>query len=83
MQGYLSRDGTPPSELLATGRAEVRVYGVELMEDSVVAIRPGLDVKLASGERLSARRILLATGSRDELPDIPGVAERWGRDLLH
>ena len=83
MQGYLSRDGMPPSDLLATGRAEVRAYGAEVIEDRVVAISPGFHVDLRSGERLSARRILLATGSRDELPDIPGVAERWGRDLLH
>lgn len=39
--------------------------------------------RLAGGEQLSARRILIATGSRDELPDIPGVQERWGKDLLH
>jgi thioredoxin reductase len=44
---------------------------------------PGFHVSLADGPSLSTRRILVATGLRDELPDLPGVRERWGRDLLH
>lgn len=83
MHGFLSRDGMPPADLLASGRAEVRGYGVELIDDRVVGIKPGFSVSLVDGQSLSARRILIATGSRDELPEIPGVAERWGRDLLH
>jgi thioredoxin reductase len=83
MQGFLSRDGMPPADLLAAGRVEVTGYGVELVEDQVVAIESGLIVHLAGGRVLQARRILVATGVRDELPEIPGVRERWGRDLLH
>jgi thioredoxin reductase len=83
MQGFLSRDGMPPAELLAAGRAEVRGYGVVLIEDRVRSIEPGFTVQLSGGGVLTARRILLATGVGDELPDIPGVRERWGRDLLH
>lgn len=83
MQGFLSRDGMPPADLLAAGRAEVGGYGVELIEDRVVGIEAGFDVRLAGGQVLNARRILVATGVRDELPEIPGVRERWGRDLLH
>lgn len=83
MQGFLSRDGMPPADLLATGRAEVRRYGVELIDDRVDRIETGFVVRTAGGADLDARRILIATGVRDELPDIPGVHERWGRDLLH
>jgi thioredoxin reductase len=83
MQGFLSRDGMSPADLLAAGRAEVRGYGVELVDDQVVAIDNGFVVRLAGGRVLSARRILVATGVGDELPDITGVRERWGRDLLH
>jgi thioredoxin reductase len=83
MQGFLSRDGMPPAELLAAGRAEVTGYGVEIFEDTVSSIEPGFTVTLASGPVISARRILVATGIGDELPDIPGVRDRWGRDLLH
>jgi thioredoxin reductase len=83
MQGYLSRDGMPPSELLAVGRAEVTGYGVEIIEDVVLDIEPGFTVRLGNGGALAARRILVATGVGDEVPDIPGVRERWGIDLLH
>src|SRR3954449_5828573 len=83
MQGFLSRDGMPPADFLAAGRAEAAGYGVELVEGHVESIEAGFSVRLAGGRVLTARRILVATGSRDELPDIPGIRERWGRDLLH
>jgi thioredoxin reductase len=73
----------PPADLLAAGRVEVSGYGVELVEDRVVGLEAGFIVRLAGGRVLQARRVLVATGVRDELPDIPGVRERWGRDLLH
>jgi thioredoxin reductase len=83
MHGFLSRDGMPPRELLAAGRAEVVSYGGRLIDDTVVGIEPGFQVWLANGSQLRARQVVVATGLRDELPDIPGVRERWGRDLLH
>lgn len=83
MQGFLSRDGMAPSELVAAGRVEVAGYGVELIDDTVVGIEHGFFVRLAGGQVLKARRILVATGVRDEWPDLPGVRERWGKDLLH
>ena len=73
----------PPADLLAAGRAEVTGYGVELIDDQVAGIEAGFFVRLAGGRVLKARRILVATGVSDELPEIPGVRERWGRDLLH
>jgi thioredoxin reductase len=73
----------PPGDLLAIGRAEVSGYGVEMIDDVVVRIVPGFTVHLGAGQVLAARRILVATGAGDRLPDIPGVRERWGRDLLH
>lgn len=83
MHGFLSRDGMPPHDLLAVGRSEVSGYGGSLIDDTVVGVEPGFHVRLANASPLGARRILVATGLRDELPDIPGVGERWGRDLLH
>ena len=86
MQGFLSRDGMPPRDLLAAGRDEVQRYGGRLITGAVAAVAsgagPGFRVTLADGPGLDARRVLVATGLRDELPDIPGVRERWGRDLL-
>jgi len=58
-------------------------YGVEVIEDTVLGIDAGFVVRLGSGKVLRARRVLVAAGVRDALPDIPGVQERWGRDLLH
>jgi thioredoxin reductase len=83
MQGFLSRDGMPPTDFLEVGRDEVTTYGVEIIDGVVTRIEPGFVVRLASGETLAARRVLLTTGVSDDLPAIPGVRERWGRDLLH
>jgi len=83
MHGFLSRDGMPPAELLELARQEAGGYGVELVSDEVVSVEPAFSVGLESGETIHARRLLLATGATDELPEIPGVRERWGRDFLH
>jgi thioredoxin reductase len=86
MQGFLSRDGLAPAALLAAGRDEVASYGGRVLSGAVtgVAAGPGprFEVRLAAGGRVSARRLLVATGLRDEIPDIPGLRERWGRDVL-
>ncbi|GAA2635430.1 NAD(P)/FAD-dependent oxidoreductase [Streptomyces vastus] len=87
MQGYLSRDGMSPAEFLAEGRREIQRYGVGLVQDraaDVVRDDAGeFDVTLASGRTVHARRLVVATGLADELPSVPGVAERFGRDVLH
>ena len=87
MHGYLSRDGLPPGELLAAGRQEVSSYGGEIVNGTVSGVVPdgpdGFRVNLAGGQPISARRVLVTTGLRDELPDIPGLRDRWARDVLH
>ncbi|MEU6477042.1 NAD(P)/FAD-dependent oxidoreductase [Streptomyces sp. NPDC047017] len=87
MQGYLSRDGMSPAEFLAVGRAEIARYGVELVRDRAVdAVRDRdgeFDVTLAGGRTVHARQLVVATGLKDELPAVPGLAGRFGRDVLH
>ena len=83
MHGFLSRDGMPPADLLAVGRDEAAAYEVEFFSGNVVSIEPGFSITLAEGERVDARRLLIATGATDEVPPIPGLRERWGKDLLH
>jgi thioredoxin reductase len=86
MQGFLSRDGLAPSELIAAGRAEIDGYGAKQITGAVTDVYrtdSGFRIERADGAPLSARRVLVATGLRDEIPDVPGVRERWGRDLLH
>ncbi|MEV8021081.1 NAD(P)/FAD-dependent oxidoreductase [Streptomyces sp. NPDC086554] len=86
MQGFLSRDGMPPAALLDVGRAEVSGYGVHLIEGKAETVQPeprSFSLQLAGGPVLRTRHVVLATGLRDELPEIPGIRERWGRDVLH
>ena len=93
MQGFLGSDGLPPSDLLAAGRSEVTGYGGHLVSGTVATITEcaqtgahalrRFNVTLEDGTALRTRRVLVTTGLRDEVPDIPGVRERWGRDLLH
>ncbi|WP_331272370.1 methyltransferase domain-containing protein [Motilibacter aurantiacus] len=87
MHNYLGREGTPPRELLAIGRAEAAAYGVEVVDGRVTGVErlegPRFRVALADGRSVEARRLLVATGLADELPDVPGLRERWGRDVLH
>ncbi|KUG57495.1 methyltransferase type 11 [Serinicoccus chungangensis] len=87
MHGYLGREGAAPSELVAVGRDEVRGYGGEILTGRVLAVHPAVDgrfrVQLSGGHTLLARRVLAATGIVDELPDIEGVAQRWGQDVIH
>ncbi|WP_218581832.1 NAD(P)/FAD-dependent oxidoreductase [Nocardia cyriacigeorgica] len=86
VHGLLGREGMPPGELLERGRSEVRGYGGEVVTGEVsTAVRDGdgFAVTLTDGRSTRARRILLASGLTDVLPDIPGLHERWGRDVLH
>ena len=89
VHNFLSRDGTPPSELYAAGRAEVRRYGGLVEAGRVTALardgeRFGVRIGARASQRtVTARRLLVATGVRDVLPDVPGLAARWGIDVLH
>ncbi|MFE9107675.1 NAD(P)/FAD-dependent oxidoreductase [Actinomadura geliboluensis] len=85
MQGFFTRDGMPPAQLLETGRTEVRGYGGEIMSGTVERAAgnaaDGFVLTLADGERLRGRRLVVTTGVTDVLPDVPGLQERWGREV--
>ena len=85
--GFLGQDGRTPAEILETARVQVLGYpSAELRRDEVTGVaarKGGFDVEFASGTAASARRVVLATGVVDELPDLPGLRERWGRTVLH
>jgi thioredoxin reductase len=90
MQGFLGSDGLPPAELIARGRAEVASYGVELIAGTVTAVAPSgippkstsaqrrFQVTLSDGSVLETRAVLVTTGLRDEIPDVPGVRAAVG-----
>jgi thioredoxin reductase len=86
VHNYLSRNGTPLGELLEVGREEVARYGGEIVAGRVDAAAKhgeGFLVTLDNGRAVRARRLMVTTGLVDELPAVPGIAERWGRDVLH
>lgn len=86
IHNFLTRDGMTPAEFRAAGRAEVERYGGRIVDGEVTSAaraEAGFAVTLADGSTHEARRLLVTTGLVDELPDIPGLAERWGTTLLH
>jgi thioredoxin reductase len=85
--GFLTQDGRPPAEIAADAREQLMNYpNVEWMhgtaEDARVATDGRLEFRVGT-EAISAHRLILATGVRDELPPVPGLAERWGRSIFH
>lgn len=86
IHGFLSREGLAPRELLRIGREEIEGYGGRIVSDLVTGVRRAGErfvVETAGGRSQGARRLLVTTGLVDELPDVSGVRERWGRDVLH
>lgn len=91
IHGLLGNEGTPPAEFLARGRAEVRTYGGLVVPATVRDARaiPSEDgdlrfrIELTDGRAIEARRVVVATGLRDELPAIPGLAAHWGHGVVH
>ncbi len=84
---FLTRDGIAPLELRRIARDQLATYpSVEVRNVPVTNACASGDrfrVTLADGSELSARRLILATGVRDLLPEIPGVKERYGRSIFH
>lgn len=86
LHGYLTRDGTPPLELLRLGREELDRYGIVVQTVTVTDVERGeggFEVTVDRGTRLLARAVLLATGVRDHLPAVPGLAECYGITVHH
>jgi thioredoxin reductase len=89
LHGYLTRDGVAPQELLAIGRRELERY--ETVEFRVVEVCDAcwrkeenrFEVVLATGERVRSRKLLLATGVADKLPEIAGIHELYGKSVFH
>jgi thioredoxin reductase len=88
LHGFLTRDGTPPLELLRLGRDELDRYGVELRHGRVVTARGlkdpiSFEITLETGAVFACRRLLLATGVKDEVPEVDGMRRYYGRGVHH
>jgi thioredoxin reductase len=84
---FLTRDGTPPLELRRIGREQLAEYpSVELADAEILEVDSAdgrFEATLGDGRHVAARKVILATGVRDELPAIEGVADLWGGDVFH
>ena len=86
MHGVLGQEGIEPAELARQGRAEAAGYGVEFVDGTAIGVEEtpdGLILTLDETRPLRTRAVIVATGLRDDLPAIPGLAEHWGRGVLH
>jgi thioredoxin reductase len=85
--GFLGQDGVAPGKIVAGARAQLAAYPtVELVDGHVAAVGGSFDdfhIGLSDGRQLQGRRLVLAIGVKDELPDLPGMGERWGTGVLH
>lgn len=85
--GFFGQDGAQPEEMIQTARAQLALYpSVSFLDGLATSARVedgGVAVTLGSGQEVSGTKLMLAVGIADILPDIPGLAERWGRSVLH
>ncbi|WP_326541143.1 NAD(P)/FAD-dependent oxidoreductase [Pseudorhodoferax sp.] len=85
--GFLGQDGEPPGDIAATARRQLEAYPtLTWLEGRVEAVAGQVDeftVTTAGGDSHLGRRLLLATGVTDQLPDVDGLPERWGRAVFH
>ncbi|MDC8015215.1 NAD(P)/FAD-dependent oxidoreductase [Tahibacter soli] len=85
--GFFGQDGMPPREMIANAREKVAAYPsvrfVDAEATAASADRDGFVVATAGGDALPAKKLVLAFGLDDGLPDIPGIRERWGKSVLH
>lgn len=86
-QNLFTRDGTPPLELLSIAREQLKKYpSVEIRKEKVITAVKGGDrflLTTAEGEEYEVRKVILATGVKDLLPEVPGVSELWGNKAIH
>lgn len=88
LHGFLSRDGMAPDALIEAGREEFLSYGGEIKQTKVNKLTQAADgdgfvLHSEDGMAIEAKTVLIATGLRDELPEIKGVREQWGLDVIH
>lgn len=85
--GFLAQDGRNPGAIADEARKQLLAYPtVEWLSQAAVDVKQdgnGYVVTAANGQQYSALRLILAAGVKDELPDIPGLAERWGQSVFH
>lgn len=84
---FITHDGKTPAAIAALAKEQVQVYNTIKFFNGLVtngkAIKNGFEIEVSSGEIFEAKKIIFATGIRDILPDIKGLAACWGISVLH
>lgn len=83
--GFITRDGTAPDRLISLARADLEPYGVQFVDGSAehaTETSGGWSIGAADGTTVQGRHLVLASGLRDVLPEVPGARQAWGRGLL-
>lgn len=84
---FITHDGAVPKDIADKARSQVLAYPtVEFFSGRAISAYNGADgyqIQVEGGVSYMARKLVLATGVRDLLPDIPGFAESWGKTLIH
>ncbi len=84
---FLTQDGKTPLQIARLGKEQVLMYPtVSYDQDLVVSVHKEFDqfhVHTESGKSFSSRKLLLATGIKDAMPDLEGFKACWGISVLH
>jgi thioredoxin reductase len=87
MHGFLSREGIDPREFRRIAHEDLRKYDTVRLEQGEVTasrcIAGGFAVTLADGRTATSRKLLIATGVQDNVPDLPGLRDFYGRSVFH
>ncbi|RYD86707.1 MAG: NAD(P)/FAD-dependent oxidoreductase [Sphingobacteriales bacterium] len=87
MHNYLTRDHIPPSEFLQLCQPELEKYGVRVVKKKIIRASRNTEGLFEAfdedGNCHLARKLLVATGLRDNLPDLPGFEECYGKSVHH
>jgi thioredoxin reductase len=86
IHGFITRDGIKPDEFLSLGVEELKFYGTEFVKDVVTEANKNEDffeLRLAANENILARKVLISTGIKDNLPPLPGIDQMYGTSVFH
>ena len=86
-QNFLTQDGKTPKEISALAKTQVEKYDtIKFYDGKAVSAEKtdfGFEITSENGEKLDSKKLIVATGIRDEVPDIKGFKESWGISLIH
>ena len=86
VHNFVTRDGTPPDDFRSVARQQLEPYDVRFDDRGVSRVAPrsagGFEVTLHGGDVAACDRILLATGMVDDIVDLPGISQHWGRSVF-